>query len=88
MSTYLRMAIVMATTIAVALAAVIYYQVGVAHLFPMVYNQHSGPATSAVRMLDWAIPVTLAILELGVIVWAISGGVQEERARVRRGGRR
>lgn len=87
MSTYLRMAVLMATTIAVGVTGVIYYQVGVAHLFPMVYDG-GGPWTDAVKMLEWAVPVTLAILELGVIAWAISGGVQEERARVRRGGRR
>jgi len=81
MATWKRMAVLMATTIIVAIAAVIYYRVGVAHLFPMVYNQHDGPATSAVRMLDWMVPIALSVLELGVALWALSGGVQEERAR-------
>jgi len=85
MATWKRMGVVLVTTILVAIAAVIYYQVGVAHLFPMVYNEHSGPATDSVRLLEWAVPVTLAVLELGVVLWAIAGGVQEERARTRRG---
>jgi hypothetical protein len=83
MATWQRMAVLFATTIAVAVAAVIYYRVGVAHLFPMATGASSGPFSSVIGTLDVLVPITLAIIELGVAVWAISGGVQQERARMR-----
>jgi len=78
-----RMGVFFAVTVAVAVAALIYYRVGVAHLFPMIRGQFSGPFTSAINLLDWAVPLSLVILELGTAAWALSGGVQREAARRR-----
>jgi len=77
------MAVLFATTIAVATASIIYYRVGEEFLFKYATNEFSGPMTSTVELLIWIVPLTLAIIELGVAAWALAGGVQEERARVR-----
>jgi len=87
MSVARRFAVVFAVTIAVAVSALIFYRVGVDALFPVAQNGSSGPASSVIDLMAWAIPLSLVVIELGTIAWAIGGGVQEERARVR-GGRR
>lgn len=86
MTTWRRMSIWFQVTIAVAIATLIYYRVGQDHLFDMVTNG-SGPFVSSIGLLAGVVPVALAIIELGVTVWVIAGGVQEERG-VARGPRR
>jgi nitrogen fixation-related uncharacterized protein len=83
MATWQRMGVVFAVTIGVGVAMIIHYRVGQAFLYSRATGQFSGPYTPAVELLAWAVPLALVVLELGVIVWAISGGVQRERARVR-----
>ena len=85
MGTWRRMAVLTVVTIAIAAVGIIYYRVGVAHLFPLATQTHAGPYSHVVDLLDWIVPVTLAIIELATILWAIGAGVKEERARVRRG---
>ena len=87
MATWQRMAVLFMVTIGVAIAGIIYYNVGVAHLFPMARNAQSGPFTGVVDTLDVMVPIILGIIELGTAVWAMSGGVQQERARVQGGWR-
>lgn len=87
MVTWRRMAVLGVVTIAIAIVGVIYYRVGVAHLFPIATGGSSGPWSGVIGTMKFVIPATLVIIELGVASWAISGGVQEERARMR-GGRR
>jgi len=83
MATWQRFGILVAVTIANSIAAIIYYRVGVAELFPMATGASSGPMTPAVTTLQTLVPVVIAVIELGVIVWVIAGGVQRERSRVR-----
>jgi hypothetical protein len=83
MATWQRVAILIAVTIANSIAGIIYYRVGVAELFPMATGPSSGPFTPAVTTLSTLVPLALVVIELGVIVWVIAGGVQRERSRVR-----
>jgi hypothetical protein len=82
MATILRLAFASAVTIAVAVIGIVYYRV-----FPplrdMATGEMSGPFTQAVTTADTLVPITLAIVLLGVWVWALAGGVQEERSKVR-----
>lgn len=80
MATWQRMAVFFATTIAVAIAGILFYRVGVAELFPMAAG---GPFSPAVDQLETLVPIVLAIIEVGVAAWALTGGVQQERSRVR-----
>ena len=86
MATYLRAIVLMMVTIGVGISGTIYYRVGVDHLFPLATGEHSGPFSSTINVMEWIVPLTLAILWLGTAAWVVAGGVQEERARgVRRG---
>jgi hypothetical protein len=83
MATYRRAVFAIATTIAVAVVGIIYYR-AFQPLAELATGQHSGPATTAVTTADVLVPTTLLIVLLGVWVWVLAGGVQRERARVRR----
>jgi len=83
MAAWQRFAILIAVTIANAIAGIIYYRVGVEHLFPMAQGGSSGPFTPAVNSLETLVPIVIAVIQLGVVVWVIAGGVQKERSRVR-----
>lgn len=85
MATYHRIAIFIMTTISVSIAGVIYYRVGQGELFAMATQQFAGPFSPAVSQLTIMVPIVLAIIEGGVAIWVIAGGVQQERSRVRRG---
>lgn len=85
MATYHRLYVLIAVTIAVSISGVIHYRIGVAHLYPLATTDFSGPFSSVIPTLEWMVPLVLVIIELGTIAWAITGGVQEERARVQRG---
>lgn len=85
MATYHRIAIFIMVTIGVSITGVIYYRIGQGELFAMATEQFSGPFSSVISQLATLVPIILAIIEVGVAVWVISGGVQQERARVRRG---
>lgn len=85
MATWQRMLVVLMVSIGVAIAGIIHFRFGVDVVYPMATGQFSGPFTPAVSALQTLVPLTLAIIELSVIAWAISGGVQRERARIRRG---
>jgi len=83
MATWKRMAVWFMVTVMCAIGGIIHFRVGVAHLYPMATEQHTGPFTPAVERLEIIVPLSLVLLVLGVGVWAMAGGVQEERARVR-----
>jgi hypothetical protein len=83
MAAWQRFAILIAVTIANAIAGIIYYRVGVAELFPMATGASSGPFTPAVTTLETLVPIVIAVIQLGVVVWVVVGGVQKERSRVR-----
>jgi hypothetical protein len=77
------MGILFAVTVAVAAASIIYFNVFVAEFLPLATGQFSGPWTKSILLLEWAVPLTLVIIELGTASWALAGGVQRERARKR-----
>jgi hypothetical protein len=83
MASWVRFAVLIAVTVANAIAGIIYYRVGVEHLFPMAQGGSSGPFTPAVNQLETLVPIVIAVIQLGVIIWVIVGGVQKERSRVR-----
>lgn len=76
----LRFAYATLSTIGIAIGAVIYYEAG-KPLVDLAQNDHSGPMTVAVTMLDNLAPVVLAALLLGIWVWVFVAPVQQERAR-------
>lgn len=83
MATWRRMVIVLVVAIGSSISGIIYYRVGRAHLFQLATGEMSGPFTPAVELLDVMVPAALTTLMLGTVAWAIAGGVQEERSRVR-----
>jgi hypothetical protein len=87
MATWRRMWILTIVTIGVATVAVIHLRFGVEIVYPMAKNQFSGPFTPAVTALETLVPLILALVEGGTIVWTMAGGVQRERSRIRRGPR-
>lgn len=80
MATWQRFLVLMATTIAIGIGGIIYYRVGVDALFPMAQG---GPFTPVIDQMTVLVPLILALIEVGVAAWAIAGGVQQERTRVR-----
>jgi hypothetical protein len=68
-------------TVANAVLAVIYYQ-GIVPIHEMVVPiAPTGPAGQALDMVLWAVPVAIAIIELGVTAILLYGPVEEEKAR-------
>lgn len=80
------MGILIRVTIGVAIATLIYYRVGQDHLFDIAQS-NPGPFTEIIGLLVGIVPIALALIELGTVLWVIAGGVQRERA-VMRGPRR
>jgi len=78
-----RFGVGMAVTIMVAIVATIYYRAFIP-LRDLAQGDHSGPFTKAVTTADLMVPTILLIVLFGTWVWVLSGGVQRERARVRR----
>lgn len=85
MSLWRRLLVVVWVWIGIGITSIIYYRVGVAHLFPAATEEHTGPFSGPVETLELIVPAVLLILGFGVIVWAIVAGAQEERARYQRG---
>jgi len=83
MATWQRMAIWMWVTLGCAVSGIIHYRVGVAHLYPMATEEYPGPFSGPVESLEYLVPIVLVLIILGTGIWAMAGGVQEERARVR-----
>jgi len=81
MATWVRMMFWVQVVIATGASGIIYYRVGVAHLFPMT---DGGPWSGAVDTLEIIVPGVLALIVLGIAMWVIAGSVQDERTRVRR----
>lgn len=83
MATWTRMVVVMLVAIGSSISGIIYYRIGQAALFPMARGEFSGPFTPAVELLVVIVPTALTTLMLGTVAWALAGGIQEEKARVR-----
>jgi hypothetical protein len=79
MGNYARTQFAFITTIGMAIAAVIYQQVFVNELLPLVTGEHSGQFTDQVVWLDRIVPIVIGIILLVTWAWVIAGAVQEER---------
>ena len=77
MSTFGRFAYGFYATIAVAIGALFYNEVFVENLLEFAPTE--GPFAAPVGYLEIIVPIVLLTILLGVWVWVIVGGVQEER---------
>ena len=64
-----------------ALLAVVYYQAIVPLNEMVVPIAAEGPAATGMDMVMWAVPVAIAIIEVGVTAIVIYGPISEEKAR-------
>jgi len=86
MSTWGRIRVAIFSTVALAVAGVIYTRVFAAHLLPLIDT--SGTFSTPIVWLDQLAPLVIVILLLAVWAWVIAGAVQEERSVDRRRVRR
>ena len=87
MASWIRIGIAFWVSVGCAIAGIIHYRVGVEYLYPLAINDFPGPMSSSVETLQYMVPAVLSIIILGMFAWALAGGVQEEKSRVRRGRR-
>jgi len=86
MSTWQRFGVALVWTIGLAVAGLLYNEVFVSELFPMIDTD--GIFSTPVVWLERLVPVVIVILLLAVWVWVIAGAVQDERTVDRRRVRR
>jgi len=77
MSTFRRFGVALFSTIALMVGGVVYNEVFVEALLPLVDTDSTFGAP--VGWLDSIVPIVLLILLLAVWAWTIAGAVQEER---------
>jgi hypothetical protein len=68
-------------TVGNALLAVFYYQAILPTHEMVVPIAAEGPASTGMDMVLWAVPVAMAIIEVGVTAIVIYGPISEEKAR-------
>lgn len=86
MSQIRRYAFAMKMTLVMGLAAIIHFRVGVEQIYPLARGDFSGPFTGIIDIIEFTIPLTIAIIVIATWVWVLISPVQEERTvrRVRR----
>jgi hypothetical protein len=77
-----RFGVAMMWTIGTAIGAIMYQQVWVNEIFPLI--DKDGLFSDPAIWLDRIVPLVLVILLLAVWVWTISGAIEEERTTRRR----
>jgi hypothetical protein len=86
MATWQRIGVAIFFTIALAVGGLLYNEVFVQTLLPVV--DMDGQFSQPVGMLEVIVPIVLAVLLAAVWLWVIAGAVQDERTvdtrRVRR----
>ena len=82
MAAWQRFGVALFYTIGLAIGGIIYRQVGVNVLFPMV--DPDGTFSTPVIWLENIVPLVLLIILLAVWAWVIAGAVQDERTVDRR----
>ena len=86
MATWQRIGVAIFFTLAVAVGGILYQQVFVDVLLPIV--DMNGPYSQAVGLLEVIVPIVLLVLLAASWLWVIAGAVQDERTvdtrRVRR----
>lgn len=78
MSTWQRFGIALFSTISLMVGGLLYNEVFVSELLPLVDTSHT--FATPVIWLENLVPVVLVILLLAVWAWVIAGAFQEERA--------
>lgn len=78
MSQIRRFAFAMKVTIAMGLAAIIHFRVGVERIYPLAQGDFSGPFTPIIEILEFTVPLAIAIILLATWVWVLISPVQEE----------
>ena len=86
MATWRRIGFAVFSSLAIAVGALIYNEVFVAELLPIVPTE--GPFGTPVVWLERVVPIVLLVLLLAVWVWVVAGAVQDERRVDRRRARR
>lgn len=86
MSTWQRLRVAFISTIALAFAGIIYNEVFVSELLPLVDT--SGTFATPVVWMGRLVPIVIVTLLLAVWIWFIAGAVQDERTADRRRVRR
>jgi|JXWS01.1.fsa_nt_gb hypothetical protein len=85
MSTFQRIGVAMFSTISLMIGGLIYNEVFVAALLPVVPT--SGPFSTPITWLENLVPLILVMLLLVVWAWVVIGAVEDEktvrRSRVR-----
>lgn len=86
MSQIRRFAFAMKVTLAMGLAAIIHFRVGVEQVYPLGTGDFSGPFSGIINIIEFTVPLTIAIIVIATWVWVLISPVQEERTvrRVRR----
>jgi protein-S-isoprenylcysteine O-methyltransferase Ste14 len=82
MAAWRRFGVALFYTVGLAIGGIIYRQVGVNVLFPMV--DPDGTFSTPVIWLENIVPLVLLIILLAVWAWVIAGAVQDERTVDRR----
>ena len=77
MATWQRIGVAMFFTIALAVGGLLYNEVFVQTLLPVV--DMSGQFSQPVGMLEVIVPIVLLVLLATVWLWVIAGSVQDER---------
>jgi hypothetical protein len=77
-----RFGVALMWTIGTAIGAIMYQQVWVNEIFPLI--DKDGLFSDPAIWLDRIVPLVLVILLLAVWVWTISGAIEEERTTRRR----
>lgn len=86
MSQIRRFAFAMKVTIAMGLAAIIHFRVGVEQIYPLARGDFAGPFSGIIGILEFLVPLAIVIIVLATWLWVLISPVQEERTvrRVRR----
>jgi len=81
MSTIKRVWFAIRVNIAMALAALIHFRIGVDYLYPMATQDFTGPFSQYATGLENIVPVAIALAMLASWAWVVYGTVQEEQKR-------
>lgn len=77
---WLRLKFVFGSVVSIAMVALIYAE-GAKPLIDMATGDLSGPFSSLANDIDYVVPLILALLLLGAVVYFLIGPVQRERSR-------
>lgn len=80
MSTIKRVWFAIRVNIAMGLAAIIHFRIGVDNLYPLA-ETHSGPFTTYAGALEAIVPVAIALAILASWGYVVYGSVKEEQRR-------